>query len=420
MTMSSQRPSAKPAPPPSVLSVVIPALNEEDAIGNTLTRCLEAREKMIANNVVADMEILVVSDGSTDRTEEIARSFPDVTVLSFELNRGYGAAIKCGFEHTHGDLVAFLDADGTCDPSFFAVLVKALRGGADLALGSRMGADSKMPLIRTIGNRLFAWLLSLVALQSVVDTASGMRVIRREALRHLYPLPDGMHFTPAMSARALLEGRLKLIEAPMPYAERTGRSKLRVLRDGLKFLGIIIRLAVIFHPARPLLILAALCAGFGLLLAVQPMLFYAQYLRLEEWMIYRVLASSLFFTTSVLIACAAAIADRIAALAHGRSAAPTEAPQLQHFFTPLIRGTAQAGLVMAAFLVILPGIHEYVMTSHVTMHWSRAVLGSLLFLTALMFVITGFLLRMIDYIVLARDNRSGVQPPDRMRTRVSH
>ncbi|HKU41374.1 MAG TPA: glycosyltransferase family 2 protein [Polyangiales bacterium] len=410
------RESARPAPVPNVLSVVIPALNEEDAIGDTLKRCLEARESMIASHVVSDMEVLVVSDGSTDRTEEIARSFPQVTVLSFELNRGYGAAIKCGFEHTRGELIAFLDADGTCDPAFFAVLIEALRdGSADVALGSRMGEDSKMPLIRTIGNRLFAWLLSLVSFRTVNDTASGMRVIRREALRHLYPLPDGMHFTPAMSARALLEGRLKLVEAPMPYAERTGRSKLRVLRDGLNFLGIIVRAAVIFHPARPLLILASICAVLGLLLAAHPLVFYAQYLQLEEWVIYRVLLSSLFFTTSVLVTCAAAIADRIAALAHGRSEKPTEAPRLQQFFTPLIRGTVQAGLVVAAFLVITPGIHEYLMTSHVTMHWSRAVLGSLLFLTAVMFSITGFLLRMIDYIVLSRDNRSGVQAPDRVR-----
>lgn len=403
-----------------VLSVVIPALNEEDAIGSTIARCIEARKGLIANGVVSDVELVVVSDGSTDRTEEIARSFPEVTVLTFVLNRGYGAAIKCGFEHSQGDLVAFLDADGTCDPEFLGVLVEALRtGSADLALGSRMGEGSKMPPIRTIGNHLFAWILTLVSAQPVNDTASGMRVIRRDALRHLYPLPDGLHFTPAMSARTLLEGKLKLVEMPMPYAERTGQSKLRVLKDGFKFLGIIVRAAVIFHPARPLLLLAAMCAALGLLIAAHPVVHYALTVRVEDWLIYRVLLSSLLFTLAVLVVCAAAIADRTAALAHGRPPNSSSVPLLQSFFTPVVRGSAQAGLVIAALLVVAPGITEYVTTGLVYMHWSRAVLGSLLFSTAMMFMIAGFLLRMISYIESSRDSRSDAPPPDRTRPRIA-
>ena len=129
---------------PHVLTIVIPALNEEEAIGDTLRRTLEARAHITANSPVRDVDIVVVSDGSTDRTEEIAKSFDDVTVLVFEKNRGYGAAIKCGFEHGRGDLVSFLDADGTCDPKTFAELCRALdEQRADLVLGSRMGAGQR-------------------------------------------------------------------------------------------------------------------------------------------------------------------------------------------------------------------------------------------------------------------------------------
>ena len=97
-----------------------------DAIGDTIRRCLEARSHIIASSPVDEVEVIVVSDGSTDRTEEIAKSFEEVKVLVFEVNRGYGAAIKCGWEHGRGDLLAFLDGDGTCDPNFFADLCTAL------------------------------------------------------------------------------------------------------------------------------------------------------------------------------------------------------------------------------------------------------------------------------------------------------
>jgi len=95
------------------LSIVIPSLNEEAAIGGTLVRCLAAREHIRTEGGIDEVEILVVSDGSTDHTEEIACGFPEVSVLAFDRNRGYGAAIQCGFAFASGNLLGFLDADGT-------------------------------------------------------------------------------------------------------------------------------------------------------------------------------------------------------------------------------------------------------------------------------------------------------------------
>src|SRR5262245_35052025 len=200
------------------LTVVIPALNEEEAIGNTISRCLEATDEVCRTGRLSEVEIIVVSDGSTDRTVDIARDFTDrhaqVKLIIFEQNRGYGAAIKEGFSKGKGDLVAFLDADGTCDPRFFGELCAAIQvEEADVALGSRMGPGSHMPMVRRLGNRLFALLLGVLSGEAVTDTASGMRVVRRESLADLYPLPDGLHFTPAMSARAVMQ-RLRIIEAP--------------------------------------------------------------------------------------------------------------------------------------------------------------------------------------------------------------
>jgi glycosyltransferase involved in cell wall biosynthesis len=400
-----------------VLSIVIPALNEEAAIGSTVQRCLEARAHICAESPVSHVEILVVSDGSTDRTEEIARSFDEVTVLAFDKNRGYGAAIQCGFAHATGDLVSFLDADGTCDPRIFADLCRELATErADVVLGSRLGKDSQMPRVRAIGNTIFAWILGLLSKQPVGDTASGMRVIRRSALPDLYPLPSGLHFTPAMSARILLEQKLRLREVPMPYAERVGRSKLSVVKDGVRFLTVIVRAAMCYRPSRPLLLVAALLGFVGVLFGLGPAWFYVNHARLEEWMIYRILVSALILTCTFLVVCAAALAERIAASAHGRPPLSGGAiGVLLRALQPAPRRAAMAVLAVLAIAIVWPGIVEYATTLHVQMHWSRAVLASLLVVFVAMLSITAFLMNMIDLIHAQQALERPIEPPTRLR-----
>lgn len=399
------------------LSIVIPALNEEAAIGGTVARCLEAREHIRKHGGVDGVEILVVSDGSTDRTEQIACSFPEVTVLVFTQNRGYGAAIKCGFDFATGDLLGFLDADGTCDPRIFADLCLALeRAPADIALGSRMGAGSEMPWIRSAGNLVFAWLLGILARSAVEDTASGMRVIRRSALADLYPLPDGLHFTPAMSARALLEGKLRLTEVPMPYAERVGRSKLSVLRDGGRFLRCIVQAAVTYRPARPLLLAAAAVAVLACGVGYRPVALWLEHGRVEEWMLYRSLFASLLFLSSALVVCAAAVADRIALLAHDRPLARSGVTALLgRLFTRRSRWIGGGALLAAALAVTWPGIVQYASTGHVVMHWSRAMVGFLLVTLIVALVTTTFQLNMLELIHAQRTPGERTEPPDRVR-----
>lgn len=399
------------------LSIVIPALDEEAAIGDTVARCLAAREHLRAQAGLGAVEILVVSDGSSDRTEEIARGFPEVTVLAFDRNRGYGAAIKCGFAYATGDLLGFLDADGTCDPRFFAELCTALeRERADIALGSRMGAGSEMPLVRTAGNLVFAFLLGVLARRTVQDTASGMRVLRRTALADLYPLPDGLHFTPAMSARVLLEGRLRLVEVPMAYAERVGRSKLSVLRDGARFLRSIVQAAVTYRPARPLLLAAALLALFAAALGTAPAWLWLREGHLEEWMIYRILLAWLLAVAGALVLCAAAVADRIAVLAHARPLARSGATALLgRLFTRRTRALGSALLLTLALVVTWSGFVQYATTGEVSMHWSRAVLGSLLLVLFVALGTTTFTLNMLELIETQRRPEDRPAPPDRIR-----
>ncbi len=231
------------------LSVVIPAYNEEDGIADIIDRVLNARQAL-KDAGVDDLELIVVDDGSKDRTPEIVRGYAGVRLIQHKVNRNYGGALKTGFHHASGDMLAFLDADGTYPPEYFPKLCHEVLNGADMCVGSRMaGEKNESPKIRQVGNFMFAKLVSLIGNTRVTDVASGMRVFRRDALPVLYPLPDGLNFTPAMSTRAIHEN-LKISEVPIPHAERAGRSKLGVVRDGMRFLNAIIWTALAYNPAR--------------------------------------------------------------------------------------------------------------------------------------------------------------------------
>ncbi len=234
----------------NILSVVIPALNEEDGIADIIERVLAIKESL-AKVGVSDLELIVVDDGSQDRTPEIVASYPDVVLVKHPVNRGYGAAIKTGFRRARGNLLAFLDADGTYPPEYFPHLCwPILEDGADLVIGSRMiGNESGMPMVRRIGNTMFATLVTIISNRQVTDSASGQRVLRSDILPKLYPLPDGLNFTPVMSTRALHE-HVKVVEVPIPYSERVGRSKLSVARDGMRFLHSILMTALTYNPVR--------------------------------------------------------------------------------------------------------------------------------------------------------------------------
>ena len=254
------------------LSVVIPAYNEEHGIQEIALRVL-AVEDDLKKAGVDELELLVVDDGSRDRTAEIASGIAGVTLVRHLKNKGYGAALKTGFSQARGELIGFLDADGTYPPEYFPQLCKAALEGSDLVIGSRMaGAESHMPLTRRVGNLFFANLLSIIGRQRVTDSASGMRVFRREILAQVYPLPDGLNLTPVMSTRAIHEG-IKVTEVPIPYSERVGRSKLSVVRDGRIFLQSIVWTVLMYNPVRILGLfglgglVAAGVVVFGLVLA---------------------------------------------------------------------------------------------------------------------------------------------------------
>ncbi|MGQ0539746.1 MAG: glycosyltransferase family 2 protein [Gemmatimonadaceae bacterium] len=378
----------------STLSIVIPAYNEEDGIASIIERTLAARQSISTAANLAAVDVIVVSDGSTDRTAEIAGRYDDVRLIAYPKNRGYGAAIKTGFSDASGDILAFLDADGTCDPEFFGPLCRALaENGADVAIGARLGPESEMPRVRRIGNRLYAGLLTTCGAQSVTDSASGMRVIRRSALQRLYPLPDGMHFTPAMSSIALFDPMLTIVEIPMRYAERVGDSKLSVARDGVRFLKVITETALSYRPLRifggAALVLLALAVAYGW----GPLVHYLQVRRIEDWMYYRLSAVAVAITAGVTLLVVGMLAQQAVSLIHKdfdrveRRHRVVDALVLQRL---MLWGVLAAG---AGVALNLPALHSYLTTGRVTAHWIYILVGGLLVLLGIQCVAFGVLAR---------------------------
>jgi len=256
----------------TTLSVVIPAYNEEEGITEIVQRVLAIKDDLVKVGV-ADLELLVVDDGSRDRTAQVVSNIKGVRLIRHYQNQGYGAALKTGFRHAQGELVGFLDADGTYPPEYFPQLCEVALEEANIVIGSRMaGAQSQMPLTRRIGNFFFANLLSLISRQHITDSASGMRVFKHGVIEQILPLPDGLNLTPIMSTRAIHEG-IKMAEVPIPYSERLGRSKLSVIRDGSIFLQSILWTALTYNPVRILGLIGmvglvlAMAVAFGLVMA---------------------------------------------------------------------------------------------------------------------------------------------------------
>lgn len=392
----------------STLTVVIPALNEEKAIATTLARCLAVSETLRLRAGLQEVEWIVVSDGSTDQTVEIARSFQSVTVIVLSTNQGYGAAIERGFEAGKGDLLAFLDADGTCDPSFFeGMCTQILDEGAEVVLGSRMGPSSKMPRIRRIGNWLYALLLGFLTGRSVTDAASGMRVLTREAWLQLQPLPSGLHFTPAMSAKALVT-QMRIFEIPIPYATRIGESKLNVLRDGFRFLSAILGGLLSVRPDRFLGLIFLACAIVTAGLAAFPVEYYLRNKSLEDWMIHRFIACLVLSYAGFTTLSGIGISHRLASLGPLRK--PTDsfyAAIAAKLFAPVPFAVWGTACMLICASLIWDGLLEYVTKRTVNLHWSRLIVTAFLLSAVFQGFITAILLGVINLWVDAqRTSRS--------------
>lgn len=377
----------------SVFSIVVPAYNEEAAVQDILRRCLAAAEGLRSAGLgIDEVEVILVSDGSRDRTEELAREVAGVRVIGYEKNRGYGAAIKTGFSAAKGDWLGFIDADGTCDPEVFKdLLALGEKEKFDVVLGSRMHPGSKMPAVRVLGNWIFRTIVNLIAGAGVTDIASGMRVLRRSALERLDPLPDGMHFTPAMSVRAILDPGLAIGEMPMPYEERVGRSKLSVLGDGFRFLGIILSTAMTYRPWTFFCVGAFFLALVSVLLLVfqlgaptaAPVPFYLEEGYVADWMFFRLFLTAVLLATAVFLVSLGAVAQSLVGIIN-REERPAKGPAAKLIARFPLWGALS---LLAGLWFVRKPLASYFSTGVIPMNfWVFPVVGGLFALVAFEFL----------------------------------
>jgi glycosyltransferase involved in cell wall biosynthesis len=382
----------------TVLSVVIPAYNEENGIAEIASRVLSVGPAL--NKVGVDrLELLVVDDGSRDRTAEVAGGISGVTLIRHPKNKGYGAALKTGFSKASGELIGFLDADGTYPPEYFPQLCQVALNGAELVIGSRMaGAESKMPFTRRVGNFFFANLLTLLSRQKVTDSASGMRVFKREILRQIYPLPDGLNLTPVMSTRAVHEG-IQITEVPIPYSERVGRSKLSVIRDGSIFMQSMLWTVLSYNPVRILGLLGL--GGLGIASLVFLWILYVRFINgvttLSPWGVAALFLALISTITGVNLLALGITFNYLVALFY-------KTPIRQGLFgqpifkTPLDRHFGWIGLisVFAGLVLGLTALALGVQGWEIGRLWFYMVGSAMIFLVGLQLVVYWLLLRILE------------------------
>jgi len=374
------------------LALVIPAYNEEAAIADIVKRCLDAREVIRRETGLEAVEVVVVDDGSRDRTREIAASFPAARLVVHPDNRGYGAALMTGFAATSAGLLAFLDADGTCSPLAFADLYRALiRERADLVVGDRLHPGSQMPAVRRLGNRFYAFVISKLSGVPVHDSASGMRLFRRELVARLAPLPTGLHFTPAMTARAACLGA-RIAEVPIPYAERQGRSKLNVVADGVRFLRVILEVIFAVFPLRFFGPIGGFFALVALAYGIGPVAYYAAHGRLEETVIYRLLGIVTLSACSLTALCFGLIAQRISDRVTGRTS--------RWLWPALPKAAVAAGCGLGLIGIGLDSgtIMEYVRSGQVKTHWIYILTGALPIIAGMVLFCFGITLGLVRHL----------------------
>jgi len=240
-----------------------------------------------------------------------------------------------------------------------------------------------MPRIRRLGNRIYTVLINALTSGGITDSASGMRVIRKASLPKLYPLPDGLHFTPAMTARAVSSEGLKLVEVPISYKERVGESKLHVVRDGVRFLRVIMDIILSTRPLRFFFFVAAVAMVVALTLFVRPASYYFAHRKVEDWMIYRLMAVVVLMLTSLSILTVGLVADEIAELVNAE-VRRRKRRRLEKFLRALLSQKIMivAGplFVLAGLAVNWKGLYQFLAEGRVKVHWVFPVTGAFLVL----------------------------------------
>ncbi len=280
------------------LSIVIPAKNESATIGKVVRT---------AKSEYPDAEVIVVDDGSTDETASIAEEAGAMVVRHPE-SLGNGAAVKSGARAARGEILAFMDGDGQHNPREIGRLLAKLDQGYDMAVGAR-DSGSHASIGRLFGNKLYNVLASRLSGREITDLTSGFRLVRAKLFkRFLYLLPNGFSY-PTTITMAFLRSGYPVCFEPITAAERTGKSHIRPVRDGVRFFAIIFKIATLYAPLKIFLPISGLFFATGLGYYAYTYFTYGRFTNM----------SLLVFSASVIIFLIGLISEQITALTYSKS-----------------------------------------------------------------------------------------------------
>lgn len=281
------------------LSIILPAKNEGAALKDLLPRLRLAQP---------EAEIIVVDDGSTDDTRDICAG-AGVTCLSSPYSMGNGAAIKRGARAASGDMLVFMDGDGQHDPADIARLLEKLGQGYDMVVGAR-DWSSQADVGRGVANTIYNWLATRMTGHEVMDLTSGYRAVRAERFREfLHLLPNGFSY-PTTSTMAFFRSAYPLAYLPIKAAQRIGKSHIKPLKDGIRFLLIIFKIATLYSPLK---LFVPASAVFFLLGCVNYLRTFIAYGRLTN-------GSALLWSAAVIIFLIGLVSEQITALTYRKDA----------------------------------------------------------------------------------------------------
>lgn len=281
---------------PISVTVLLPAYNEELAIGTTIQRIKELHP---------DFEILVVDDGSTDNTMRVAMD-AGANVWPHPYNIGNGAAIKTGLRMAQGDWVIMMDSDGQHKPEDIAKLLE-YKDSFDMVVGAR-SQGSKTSLHRDLANKLYNWFASYVTKFRIEDLTSGFRLMKKEvACQYIYLLPNTFSY-PTTITMAYLRSGLSVKYVPIKTLACRGKSKIKVLSDGTRFLLIISKVATLFSPLRVFLPISMFLFISGLFYYIYTFFTAGRFTNM----------SALLFTSALMIFMMGLISEQISQMRYDR------------------------------------------------------------------------------------------------------